>query len=211
MRVLPESWSLVVPVRRPETAKSRLGLGREVAESIARCTLEAASAATLVGRLVLVTDSAQWTGGIDADVVVERCAGLSAAVRAGLRASGEERVAVMVGDLPVLQPADLMAALAEAVRVDRGMVSDRHGTGTVLITALKKSAHCPSFGIGSAVAHRSAGYVELAIPATSSLRMDVDTVADLRDAFARGAPSKLSDALVMVATGAAQGVECPVR
>ena len=40
--------------------------------------------------------------------------------------------------------------------------------------------HVPAFGEGSAERHRAAGYVELALPAGSGLRRDVDMLEQLR-------------------------------
>ncbi|MFT4084021.1 MAG: NTP transferase domain-containing protein [Nocardioides sp.] len=181
-----EDWTLVVPVRDPRTGKSRLGLGPEVAETIARRTLDAAGATARVARLLLVTDEPCWTVGVAAEVVVERSPGLTVAVRAGLEAAGTDRVAVMLGDVPTLTPDELEVALAAADEVRRGMVSDHVGTGTVLITALDAATHRPAFGPDSAARHRAAGYLELPVPADSGLRLDVDTLEDLRLASARG-------------------------
>jgi 2-phospho-L-lactate guanylyltransferase len=94
-------------------------------------------------------------------------------------AADAKNVAVLLGDLPALQPRELSAALALATRHPLSMVPDAAGTGTTLLTALAGATHVPAFGAGSAAAHRASGYVPLAVAADSGLRTDVDTVHDL--------------------------------
>lgn len=90
----------------------------------------------------------------------------------------------MLGDLPALRPADLTAALRAARLVPRGVVADHTGEGTTLLTTrnMRQDPHTPQFGPGSARLHSEAGYRPLQVPASSSLRRDVDTAADLRAA-----------------------------
>lgn len=97
-------------------------------------------------------------------------------------------VAVMLGDLPSLRPKDLSAALHAGEHLPRGMVSDHFGQGTTLLTCrdAAEARHRPRFGADSAWRHRTAGYQELAIPTSSTLRYDVDTAQDLQVAHAIG-------------------------
>ncbi|WP_246836297.1 2-phospho-L-lactate guanylyltransferase [Nesterenkonia sp. NBAIMH1] len=189
-----DGFRLVVPVRRPSSGKTRLAaelgsppLAGELAEAAARDTLEAVSRCPRVHSVLLVTDDAAWSAGLPCDVHVQARAGLNAAVRAGLTCLGEtRRTAVMLGDLPALRPDDLGEALDRARSAPRGFVSDRYGTGTVLLTASAGARHRPRFGTGSALLHRTSGYTELTVPAASTLRHDVDTLADLRRAAELG-------------------------
>ncbi|WOF23398.1 2-phospho-L-lactate guanylyltransferase [Microbacterium betulae] len=115
-------------------------------------------------------------------------AGLDAAVRAGLAAVPADRPrAVLLGDLPALRPSDLDAALVLAGIVDRGLVPDAEGTGTTLVTARASIPLSPAFGTDSAARHRAAGHVDLDVGASSTLRRDVDTAAQLAAALALGA------------------------
>lgn len=182
-------WQVVVPVRQPATAKSRLGLGPRVAEGIARDTLATIAASELVAELVVVTDDAVWADEVPATVVVEPRIGLGAAVITGLASLAPgpvHGVAVVLGDLPALTVADLDLALTGAAALPRAMVVDGEGSGTTMITALPGVGHDPAFGAGSASSHRQRGYVELVLPATSTIRRDVDTRADMDAAVVIG-------------------------
>ena len=181
---MPVSWTLVVPVRHPERGKSRLGAGAAVARAIAADTL--AAAAPCAARLLLVTDADDWTSGLPGEVLLQRGGGLGAAVAEGIVAAGAGPVAVLLGDLPGLRTADLAAALAGAEAHPLARVPDHEGTGTTLIAALRGTEHRPAFGAGSNARHAAAGYVELALPASSTLRRDVDTAADLAALAAEG-------------------------
>ena len=189
-------WRVVVPVRDPRTGKSRLGAAPELNTALAHDTVSAALTCAEIRHLVLVTDDPWW---IDRELLLESRLtlvvhgepGLNSAVAAGLRHTGLHgagqahpggRCAVLLGDLPSLRPEDLALALRAARAIPRGMVSDRHGTGTTLLTGASHRAH---FGPGSAARHRDAGYRELPVPRGSTLRHDVDTPQDLSDAAHR--------------------------
>jgi 2-phospho-L-lactate guanylyltransferase len=147
---------------------------------------------------------ARYAAGLGAAVVHDPGRGLNDAVRAGVRAASTaaahhgaallrpdgggrahdprapEGVAVLLGDLPALRPADLLAALHAAAAHLLAVVPDADGTGTVLLTA--REGHLePAFGSGSAARHTAAGHqrLELDLP---HLRTDVDDDASLRAA-----------------------------
>ena len=67
----------------------------------------------------------------------------------------------------------------------RSFVTDAAGTGTVLLAAPPGAVLEPCFGAGSAAAHEASGAVPLN-GAWPSLRRDVDTLADLAEAFRLG-------------------------
>lgn len=145
-------------------------------------------------------------------VVADPGGGINVAVASGLaharEAAPEAFTAAITGDLAALRPADLAQAfaLAEAAATSTGaqvlntrtgsntgrssepvhaqlsFVPDREGSGTTMV-AFAPGAHAPThFGIGSAAAHTSAGYLALAVPAGSSLRLDIDDADDLERA-----------------------------
>lgn len=109
--------------------------------------------------------------------------GLDAAVLAGTAhartVAPTAPVAVVLGDLPRLDPADLDAALTLAARHERAHVSDTDGTGTTLLTAAPRCELRPRFGAGSSRRHAEARHVRLDVPQASTLRHDMDGVADL--------------------------------
>lgn len=184
-------WTLVVPVKPARIGKSRLGAEVGVVRAIALDTIVAASGAARVGRLVVVTGDVELVAAIaDAGVAVEVVAddpprGLEGAIRAGLdRADDTLPRAVLLGDLPALDPRELDDALGRAATHSRAFVPDAEGTGTSLVTARGGTPLLESFGADSAGRHRELGLVELTVPADSGLRRDVDTPEHLRDAAA---------------------------
>lgn len=187
-------WTMVLPIRDPNTGKSRLGADTEVVKAIASDTLSAVRACPLISCTVLVTDHPAWLDtelrdAGDTRVVVQRRPGLAAAVEQGLTVATSttpQRSAVMLGDLPALSPEELSHALTMAAQLPLGMVADHHGSGTTLITARSASDHLPRFGIESAAAHRDAGYRDLPLPLHSTLRCDVDTPQDLEQVLQLG-------------------------
>jgi 2-phospho-L-lactate guanylyltransferase len=179
--------SLVVPVRDAASAKSRLAAdgGAEaharraaLAAAIALDTVSAARAARQVGELIVVGALPQPIEGVR--VVDDPGFGLLVAIGAGLAAADPVApTAVLLGDLPALQPEDLDAALVAASEHHWAFVPDAEGEGTTLVVASAALPHSLRFGPGSAEQHRDAGYVELEIPERSGLRRDVDTLEQL--------------------------------
>ena len=117
----------------------------------------------------------------------EAGAGQSAAVEIGIAdaiAKGFERVLLVPGDTPLLDPAEVDDLLERAERdgIEVAIVPDRHGTGTNALVLAPPDAMRPSFGEGSFERHvaaaREAGrsYREDSVP---SLAPDVDTPDDL--------------------------------
>lgn len=179
--------SLVIPVRDPASAKSRLAVGDDpaaharraaLAAAIALDTVSAARAAREVGEVIVVGTLAEQVDGVH--VLADPGFGLLVAVGAGVAAADPAApTAVLLGDLPALQPADLDAALVAASEHHWAFVPDAEGTGTTLVTAAAGLPHALRFGEGSAAQHRDAGYLELDVPERSGLRRDVDTPAQL--------------------------------
>jgi 2-phospho-L-lactate guanylyltransferase len=95
---------------------------------------------------------------------------------------GAECSALLPGDCPLLDPAELDAALArmEAGRV--AVVPDRHGAGTNALLLAPADAIGPAFGEGSRERHadraQRAGH-EVAVEEIPSLALDLDSPADL--------------------------------
>ncbi|CAN5354371.1 2-phospho-L-lactate guanylyltransferase [soil metagenome] len=179
-------WFVIIPVKGTPDAKSRLVASTELALAIALDTVEAALAAPGVAQVLVVTSEAASVvfDDTDAFVVVEHEPGLAVAIATGLETAADfsepgRGVAILLGDLPALRPAELGDALLAATAHDRAMVPDSEGTGTTLITAADGQTHDEHFGPGSAAAHRAAGYAALDVAADSGLRSDVDTPASL--------------------------------
>ncbi len=192
---MPSRVSLIIPVRDPATAKTRLASGDDPAADARRTTLaiaialdtvSAARAAREVGDVFVVGSLAEPIPGVH--VLDDPGFGLLVAVGAGLAAADPAApTAVLLGDLPALQPADLDAALVAASEHHWAFVPDADGIGTTLVTAAAGLPHALRFGPGSAEQHREAGYVELDVPERSGLRRDVDTPAQLAELAALAA------------------------
>lgn len=192
-------WSIVVPVKRPELAKTRLadaaGAHRpELARAFAADTVAAALLCPRVAAVIVVTDdepAAAEARELGAIVVTDRPdAGLNAALRHGAEAAREFRpdgpVAALSADLPALRPDELGAALDGASGYPESFVADQAGIGTTLYAATGVTGFSPRFGGRSRAAHRAAGAVELDLDAIASVRRDVDTAVDLWDALRLG-------------------------
>ena len=101
----------------------------------------------------------------------------------GRKALGAERVALLPGDCPLLDPAELDArARAHARATGVAIVPDRHGTGTNALLLSPPDAFGPAFGPDSCARHatgRGAPGHELALERLDSLALDLDTPEDL--------------------------------
>jgi 2-phospho-L-lactate/phosphoenolpyruvate guanylyltransferase len=110
-------------------------------------------------------------------------AGQSAAASIGIAyalAEGVERVLLVPGDTPLIDPGEV-ASLLEAPR-PVSIVPDRHGTGTNALVLEPPDAIAPSFGPGSLKRHveaAAAAGVSSAVEEVATLMLDVDTGADL--------------------------------
>lgn len=189
-------WTVVVPVKRLDAAKSRLrgaieGIPHErLALALAQDTVTAAMACPAVATVLVVTDDeavGAALGDLGARLVAEDADGLNAAFAQGAALVTDGPVAALTADLPSLRPIELAAALRAATEGagERGFVADTPGTGTVLLTARAGISLDPRFGEGSAAAHSGSG----ARPLTGTwptLRRDVDTAADLAAAAVLG-------------------------
>jgi 2-phospho-L-lactate guanylyltransferase len=189
-------WWVVVPVKRASSAKSRLQAPLSVphvqlARAVALDTL-AAVAGTPGVRWAVVTgdrEVAAWSRAHGGLVVVDPGGGLNAAALAGVAAvplagAAAVGVAVLLGDVPALRPADLTAALRLCARHPRAAIADHRGDGTVLLAARRGADLAPSFGPGSAARHAADGV--LLTPRLPRLRRDVDDAADLAAAVRLG-------------------------
>jgi 2-phospho-L-lactate guanylyltransferase len=110
--------------------------------------------------------------------------GQSAAASIGISyalAEGFERVLLVPGDTPLLDPGELAELLASPRPVS--IVPDRHRTGTNALVLAPPDAIWPSFGPGSLerhVAAAEAAGVSYGVEEVPTLMLDVDTGSDLR-------------------------------
>ncbi|HEX6338708.1 MAG TPA: 2-phospho-L-lactate guanylyltransferase [Jiangellaceae bacterium] len=193
------NWSIVIPVKRPEIAKTRLSeavgeLRPALARAFAADTVAAALACPAVELVVTVTDDPTFAAEarrLGAVVIADAPdAGLNAALRHGAEQARERRpdlaVAALSADLPALRPDELSLALTAAAEHPVSFVGDLAGLGTTLYGARPGVPFSPRFGGRSRAAHRAAGAVELMLDGIASVRRDVDTEVDLWDALRLG-------------------------
>lgn len=98
--------------------------------------------------------------------------------------SGFDRVLLVPGDTPLLDPGEIEAMLSSAAAEGVGVVvvPDRHGTGTNALLLHPPAAIAPAFGPGSCKRHcelAAAAGVTCRVDPLPSLAMDVDTPEDL--------------------------------
>ena len=98
------------------------------------------------------------------------------------KALGSTCTALLPGDCPLLEPAELDSALSSFAEGTVGVASDHHGTGTNGLFLSPADAIGPAFGPGSCERHldraRRAGY-EAQLLDIPSLALDLDTPDDL--------------------------------
>jgi 2-phospho-L-lactate guanylyltransferase len=192
------AWSLVLPLKPLAMAKSRLaaavGARRpELALAFALDTVTAALGSPAVARVLVVTsDQRAGEALTEAGAVVvpdEPDAGLNAALAHGARRAtalfGVGPVAAMSADLPALRAEELSRVLDAARPRGRAFLADAHGVGTTLLTA-RGAALTPMFGGASRARHASSGAFEIPLPDVPTVRRDVDTGLDLREALRLG-------------------------
>lgn len=186
------TFGVVVPVKPPAVAKSRLGgLGDEVRRALAAAfatdTVAAALACAEVAAVLVVTDDhvlARELADRGALVIPDGAAddlntSLVQAAAELLRRRPGLHLAALCADLPALRPEDLARVLARAPRDGMGFVADADGTGTTLVTAPDLATFRPCFGAQSRVEHLDAGASEIDVSGVESVRRDVDTPDDL--------------------------------
>jgi 2-phospho-L-lactate guanylyltransferase len=183
----------VLPVKSFSRAKQRLGAAigsperEELAAAMVGDVLEALAAVDEIADVFVVTAeplaarAAEEAGAHVVDDPEE--AGQSAAAARGIDAAlvrGAERVLLVPGDCPALDPREVTALLARRGGVV--IVPDRHGSGTNALLLEPPQVMPPSFGAGSFARHaalaRAAG-AEVKVAELPSLGLDVDTPADL--------------------------------
>ena len=168
----------MLPVKRFGRAKSRLnGLDRAaLAEAMVGDVLDALAQ---VPELDVVVVSCEPR--VQATVPDPVEAGHNSAALLGIReavARGAERVLLVPGDCPALDPGEVRELLRSRAGVT--IVPDRHGTGTNALLLAPPDVILPAFGPGSFERHLELAGDDVAVARPPSLTHDVDTPDDLR-------------------------------
>jgi 2-phospho-L-lactate guanylyltransferase len=193
------AWTVVLPVKPFAVGKSRLGgWAGPRREALARAfyldTLTSVLDADDVGRVIVVTDdphaAAEATARGALTTGDHPRAGLNRAILRGVSYARalvpDSPVAALAADLPALRTAELGRVLARARAHDRAFLADHTGRGTTVLTARRGEALRPSFEGPSQHHHRLSGAQEITGLHAPSVRLDVDTVDDLRTAERMG-------------------------
>ena len=201
------SWALLVPVKPPAAAKSRLALpasGRALlALAMAADVVAAGLSTPSVALTVVVAESVDGLEDLQRQgaqvVLVPDAQGLnSALVHAAAVVAARNRglgIASVVADLPAATSQQLDRALAAAAEHDRAFLADAAGTGTTLLASREWKAYRPEHGSHSRQRHDEAGWSLLTPPDVPGLRQDVDTLADLSAAARLGVGRRTADVL----------------
>ncbi|WP_433497658.1 2-phospho-L-lactate guanylyltransferase [Sphaerimonospora sp. CA-214678] len=191
-------WTIVVPVKTLIRAKTRLAAAAgphrtDLAVAVASDTVSAALRCPLVARVVVVTADpvpALRLARLGAHVVSDPDLGLNTALRHGaaeaVRLAPADPVGALQADLPALRPGELETVLTAAAEFERSFVPDAAEVGTTFYGVRPGVPFRPGFGGESRARHLAGGAKELTIDGISSVRRDVDTVTDLREALALG-------------------------
>jgi 2-phospho-L-lactate guanylyltransferase len=189
----------IIPVKRFGVAKQRLldALDRPARAALVKAMLTDVLAATaraeLTERVIVVTGerraeriALRRVSSPPLEVFRDpKDAGQPEAATLGIvraKALGAGCVALLPGDCPLLDPAELDAALARMRSGRVAIVPDRHGSGTNALLLSPPDAIGPAFGPESCARHadlaRRAGH-DVAVEPLDSLGLDVDTPDDL--------------------------------
>jgi len=185
----------ILPLKTLDRAKQRLATEldpaprRSLVEAMFSDALIALRRAETIDSVVVVTPdhgAQRIAAGYGADVIADSDAGHNDAAQRGIEHAtklGAERVLLVPGDCPLLDPAEIDALAGRRVRSRSVLVvPDRHGTGTNALLITPPDAFPPSFGEGSHDRHlqqaRAAGLTAESV-SVPSLALDVDTPEDL--------------------------------
>src|SRR4051794_11331562 len=177
----------ILPVKRFGHAKQRLTGGFPdrpgLAAAMVADVLDALYAVPQLDGVIVVTAQAV-SARTDVLIIHDPVeAGQSAAASLGIAeavARGAQRVLLVPGDCPALDPAEVSALLA--LDGDVVIVPDRHGSGTNSLVLTPPDVIKPAFGEGSFERHRrlaAAAGTSSVVGGARSLELDVDTPDDL--------------------------------
>jgi 2-phospho-L-lactate/phosphoenolpyruvate guanylyltransferase len=186
----------ILPIKTLDEAKTRLAEEldprprRALVEAMFSDVLVALRRAKLVDQVLVVSqdhNAQRIAGGYGAMVADDEDSGHNDAAGRGIARAielGVERVLLVPGDTPLLDPVELDALIARQVEPPFVLiVPDRHGTGTNALLLQPPDAMKPSFGPGSHDRHHrhaAAAGITAETVEVRSLALDLDTPEDLQ-------------------------------
>jgi 2-phospho-L-lactate guanylyltransferase len=185
----------ILPIKTLDHAKTRLAEEldhrprRALVEAMFSDVLVALRRAKLVDQVLVVSqdhNAQRIAGGYGAMVADDEDNGHNDAAERGIARAielGVERVLLVPGDTPLLDPVELDALIARPVEPPFVLiVPDRHGTGTNALLLQPPDVMKPSFGPGSHDRHHrhaAAAGITAETVEVRSLALDLDTPEDL--------------------------------
>jgi FO synthase len=194
-------WA-IVPVKRLESGKSRLGDApwrRNLSLAMADTTIAALTAWDKIAGVICITsDPAVRRAAIQsgADIIDDPDAGLNEAFNSGIvaaRNAGASHLLLIHADFIRLDLQELDGALAQFLENSRdgsadkvGLVRSHDGAGTNAVLVRADSQFQPQFGENSFRAHRKTAGAKFLALSAPGVAHDIDTPADLDAALSLG-------------------------
>jgi 2-phospho-L-lactate guanylyltransferase len=186
----------VLPLKPFDDAKERLATGLDpaqrklIAEAMARDVVAALSRCTEIDEIVVISAEAkagEIAGETASEILSDERTGHSDAAALGVAWAidhGCDRVALVPGDCPLLDPEELddLIQRCRDQRLQLAVVPDRMGSGTNALVISPPDAIRPSFGPGSRERHLAFGLaagLRTAAIEVPTLAHDLDTAEDL--------------------------------
>jgi 2-phospho-L-lactate guanylyltransferase len=156
-----------------------------------RDTVEAVRATAGVVRVIVLWDDVADAGTVSSvEGLGTTGQGLNDALASGAahvrHDAPDVALAVVPGDLPALDPAELSRCLAIAGGHRRAFLPDADGTGTTILTATGRVDLAPAYGRSSTLAHAASGAHLIDPVDLLTVRADVDDLASLARALGLG-------------------------
>jgi 2-phospho-L-lactate/phosphoenolpyruvate guanylyltransferase len=186
----------ILPIKTLDDAKTRLAVEldprprRALVEAMFSDVLVALRRAELVDQVLVVShdhNAQRIAGGYGAMVADDEDRGHNDAALRGIARAvelGYERVLLVPGDTPLLDPVELDELIARQIEPPFVLiVPDRHGTGTNALLLQPPDAMPPAFGPGSHDRHHrhaTAAGIAAHTVQVRSLALDLDTPEDLQ-------------------------------
>lgn len=170
MVVVHSGWSVIVPVKRLDEAKSRFTDSYDdpalLAQAFLEDVLDIVAMVPRVRRTIVTTSDSRA-----AAIAIEHGAMIvddsdspginAAAAQASHQRAAHTAVAVLVSDLPWLTAPALDTALSLGEEHETSFIADHDGLGTTLWMSASTSGQSSHFGRGSRDAHARSGAVDL--------------------------------------------------
>lgn len=199
--MLGNRWHALVPAKRLDEAKSRLGR-HDLTLPFLSDVVFALQGSKHIDQVSVISsdpDIRKHMTDLGCSVISEpNSGGLSAAIATGLQWCDDREIAhvlVALGDLPCLNAAHVDEFLTAGSSNAASFLADAEGTGSTLWMRTTRTAPAPRFGFRSRAAHRESGAYEIEGSNFSGARRDVDTQVNLWDAIRIGVGLQTNRAL----------------